>query len=223
MVELPKTPLDLYNLFLAQKNKLYDYSWLYETIRPHCKFKKIPGLQHCGPRRIIQVPSEFTKFLLWMNDKKIKSYLEIGISTGGSFFTTDAYLRNVNEEYQYSYGLDIREKCGGYIEYNSKFSTCQFVKGTSQEVKHIDFFFDLCFIDANHTEKCSLEDFDIVKERCKYVAFHDIVLDIDEKYFGKRKSSTVFKTWNKLKEKYNFVEFIDKSLPETCGIGIIEM
>jgi predicted O-methyltransferase YrrM len=74
--------------------------------------------------------------------------------------------------------------------------------------------YDLAFIDACHAEKWVLHDFEKVKKHCRWVAFHDIVLP----------GATVDRAWRKIKARHDRQwEFIDRTLGQTLGIGVIEL
>jgi hypothetical protein len=208
------TPLchEVYDIFKANNSKLDDVTYLNDFLTPHCVFRKI-GLR--GSRlRIIQLPLELARFLVWMRDKQINRYLEIGTSTGGSWFLIDSYLRAANPDYRGSIGYDRTSKLRDADPYFSRFKDAEFRHQSSIDLNLKDEQYDLTYIDACHQEQWVWHDFLKVKTHSRFVAFHDIVL---------ADGSTVSKFWQVAKNQYPSWEFIDTSLPETCGIGVLQV
>jgi cephalosporin hydroxylase len=201
----------VYDEFLKNKDKLQDEEYLYKFLFPHTVFK------HIGKRgsrlRILQLPREFAQLLIFMSTRKIDRYLEIGTAVGGSWLTIDSYLRVINPTYQGSVGIDIKFRIRSWTEHIARFKNIEFRCGNSRDINLGQETFDLCYIDADHTEESVRNDFEKVKNNCRYVAFHDIVLQ----------DSTVNAYWEEIKHQYEYVEFIDRSLPQTCGVGILKI
>jgi hypothetical protein len=162
--------------------------------------------------RIVQLPSEFAQFLIFMEARKVSSYLEIGVSTGGSWLMVDSYLRAVNPSFRGSVGYDRTSKLRDYDAYHARFPTCEFRHCHSRDIV-LDRSYDMVFIDACHTEAWVRHDFDKVRAHARFVAFHDIVL----------KGCTVNRFWLQVRDYYPSWEFIDTTLPETCGIGVLDL
>lgn len=162
--------------------------------------------------RIIQLPKEFAEFLVWMSENEINTYMEVGVSTGGSWFFVDSYLRAVNPNYRGSVGYDTASKLRDSEAYFRRFPSAKFRHRGSTQI-HLRGQFDLAFIDATHEENWVWHDFNKVKDNCRFVAFHDIVL----------RNASVDKFWNAAKKRYQHWEFIDRSLPETAGIGVLKV
>lgn len=212
-------PLDLYELFAANRENLLDVAWLAAAIEPHCKHKWI---KHRGSRlRLIQHWNEFAQFLVLMAQHgPIRSYMEIGVSTGGTWLTADSYFRACwpgPHGFQRSYGIDRRDKLRDWKEYNAKFPTCEFRRQNSRRLRLKEERFDVCFIDAMHLEDWVLKDFEKTRRNCRFIAFHDIVW---------KNGSTVDLAWAKIKvQGVRHWEIIETSVPENCrfGIGVVEM
>lgn len=148
-----------------------------------------------------------------MADNNINSYVEVGTSTGGSWFTTDSYLRAVNPSFGKSVGYDRTSKLWGWEQYKARFPQCEFRHQGSRTMDLGDEQYDMGFIDATHAERWVWHDFRKLRPHCRFVAFHDIVLA----------NATVDKFWMAVRDKYPSWEFIDRSIPTTCGIGVLKI
>lgn len=201
---------ELYDHFKKNQSRLGDVAWLAAFLEPHCHFvfKGKPN----SNLRLLQNPREFAEFLLFMAARRVNTYLEIGVSNGGSFFMADSYLRAVNPDFQYSLGCDQSPAPYDFIEYRWRFPKTDYRRARTDEIKLGRERYDLAFIDACHAEKWALHDFQKVKNHCRWVAFHDIVLP----------RATVSRAWQKIKAGHpqNW-EFIDRTLDKTLGIGVV--
>lgn len=208
-----KNHLELHDHFAANADKLSDVEWLAETLKPHCRIRRM-GWR--GSRlRIIQFPREFAAFLIHLAGAQVCSYLEIGTSTGGSFFTVDAYLRCAVTGYERTVGYDRTSKLRGYEEYRARFPTCEFRHQSSKQMNLGAEQFDAAFIDARHIEKWVIQDFNKVRNNARIVAFHDIVLT----------GSTVGNAWATIRKEGESFDIIDETIPveARCGIGVIQL
>lgn len=209
-------PSDILTYLLHNIN--LDKQSLVDLLKPHCKFNK---LHMRGSRlRILQIPDELADFCVWMQDKNIKRYLEIGTSTGGSWMFISAYLASINPDFAASVGYDRTSKLRDFDTYKAnwadtcKSATIEFRHQSSNDMNIDGEKYDLSYIDACHKRDAVWSDFNKVKDHSRFVAFHDIVLT---------GGSTVDQFWKEIKQQYKHWEFIDKSLPETCGIGVVEI
>lgn len=170
-----------------------------------------------------QIPEEFAKLLLFLKKLKNKSYLELGIGHGGSFFLTSLFQLNLetchavdNCEYQ----KNIPQFKNQHISIKNKIKYLSQIK----QIDNINFFnnttdnffklnnttYDIIFIDADHSYKGVKKDFEnsikILNEN-GYIIFHDIA----------NVSVGVKKLWDELDNSKKIKEFIYSS---NCGIGI---
>ena len=160
-----------------------------------------------------QYPDELANFLVFIykNRDKIKSYCEIGVADGGTFFVIDSFLRAINEDMGPSVGIDTNNKCAkSFKTYIYQNPNVKFLNIKSVDFKP-DMIYDLCFIDANHSFKASKVDYENMKEFSRYIAFHDIHL----------LNGGVKDLWKTIEG--DKVEFLneDKDFPDPVGIGII--
>lgn len=163
-----------------------------------------------GGLLIWQYPNQFSKYLSLIKNLNISSYLEIGCRWGGTFVLTNEYLNKFHPLTK-SVAVDIidspvDEYCK--LKTNSKHSL-SFMKlnSTSQEFK--DFiaknYFDIIFIDGDHTYQGVKSDYEACKNSGKIFVFHDIVNGV---------CPGVVRLWKEIKQneynKYNIYEFIEQ-------------
>lgn len=106
--------------------------------------------------------------------KTINSYLEIGCSSGGTFYIIDSFLRIHNPNYKKGVAVDIVDKIRDFERYKYKYKTVEYITGNSRKIKYKENYFDLIFIDANHTYHGVKRDFNRYKNMCKMLILHDI-------------------------------------------------
>lgn len=206
------TWIEIHDQFAANQDKLRDPKWLAAFLRPHCRIKRLGWRSRL---RVIQIPNEFSQWLILLASRNVRSYLEIGTSTGGSFFMTDAYLRAAVPGYLTSVGYDRFNKLTGLDEYKTRFHETYFRNVGSGDMQLGEESFDAAFVDARHVERWVLHDFEKVRRNAKIVGFHDIVLQ----------GSTVGLAFDKIRKTHRKSwSFVDNEIPveARCGIGAVE-
>jgi cephalosporin hydroxylase len=128
-----------------------------------------------------QYPNQFSKFLVLISKLQIKSYLEIGVRWGGTFILVAEYL-NKFHPLKRAIGIDIND-CPSITLYKRWNSKVEFMNMDSKSVEFKEFikksdFFDLVFIDGDHSEDGCKNDFETVKPKANIIVFHDIVSDV---------------------------------------------
>ncbi len=206
---------DFYDYFKANESKLMDQSFLEDFIRPRTTIKR---MKMTGERpRMGQFAKEFAPFMLECAKAKCDSYIEIGTSTGGTFYCMDSYLRAAVPGYKGGTGVNIKMKARNWEAYKLKYPSTEMIIINSRKLELGDRQFGAAFIDANHSEEYVLSDFGKVRNNARICGFHDIVL----------KGATVDKAWKKIKDQYPkaFSEFIDLEIPDfaRCGVGMIRL
>ena len=181
----------------------------------------IPGgyKKHLGGMKMKQYPGEISQLasFLYGIKNEIKKYVEIGVERGGTFFFIDSYLRRINPDFNESLGIDSSGKIEESIKrYQKKFPSCHFLLSRSADVEFPDDI-DFCFIDGNHSYEGVKRDFEAVKNKAKYIGFHDIHF-IDNKV-------GVPRFWKEIKEDYTHVEFAASKdiFPVALGIGVLKI
>lgn len=203
--------------FRQHRDRLRDRAFLVEALRPHVRIRRMNWYPQNSKVRLIQFPEEFASLMAFAAEKGVRSYLEIGVSSGGSLYTMDAYLRALFPDYVRSVGVDPIKKARYLDEYRKECPTLEFRHTNSKSLVLTGERYDLAFVDARHVEKWVLHDFQKVRGHAKYVAFHDIELQ----------GSSVGLAWAKIKAEFptRWVEFVDQSAPPEarCGIGLVEI
>lgn len=157
---------------------------------------------------IWQYPNQFSRYLAQLSKFKIQSYMEIGVRHGGTFVTTVEYLNKFNPIKE-AVAVDIND-CPSASEYARLDPHISFLKADTTSDLFKRFVknhsgFDLVLIDGDHSDAGCRNDFEIVKDKAKILAFHDIEPNA---------APGVAKIWNEFKEAkksdYLFFEFRDQ-------------
>lgn len=208
--------LDLSRVELIQKSELDDLKnacYLETDLIPKLGFnteilheQPLVVKDNCGGLLIWQYPNQFSKYLVLLQKQNISSYIEIGCRWGGTFILTTEYLKRFNN-IQKSVAVDIIDSpVAQYCSLNEK---TKFMKSYSQSYEFKEYmkknYFDLIFIDGDHSYQGVSGDYEIMKKNGKIFVFHDIVNDA---------CPGVVCFWNELKtnekDNYNFFEFTEQ-------------
>ena len=159
-----------------------------------------------GGLLIWQYPNQFAKYLLLLKKLNIKSYIEIGCRWGGTFILTTEYLKHFNNLTK-CIAVDIIDSpVKEYCE-NTQFTEFKQINTRSDDFDTYinENFFDLIFIDGDHSYEGVKNDYIKCKDSGRILVFHDI--DNDACY-------GVIQFWNELKHyesnNYTFYEFKDQ-------------
>lgn len=160
---------------------------------------------------IYQIPKQLAQALIYLSNKKITSYCEIGVFQGGNFVFVSEYLRKFNPEIKCT-GIDptnyLNPEIRSYIDGND---WMQFKSCTSDDI--VGEKFDLVLIDGNHVDGWVEKDWNNLGRYANICMIHDI---------QELSCQDVIDFWNKKKTEYENKEFTfyPTEMP-TMGIGII--
>lgn len=124
-----------------------------------------------------QYPNQFSKYLHHLGNQNIKSYVEIGCHKGGTFIITVEYLSRFNE-LEACLAVDNwpREIMAQYAKLRPEVT---YLTTSSQSSEFYDEYlkrhWDLVLIDGDHSYKGATDDYNLIKDRANFIAFHDIV------------------------------------------------
>lgn len=213
MIQVARNHVELLKQFESDSSLLVDEVRLTALLLPHCKLNR---MRWRGSRlRLLQFPLEFARFLILMAVERVRSYLEIGTSTGGTFMAADAYLRSAVPGFHGSVGYDRTAKLRDFEPYKIAVGSIDFRHQGSKEMTLGNEYYGAAFIDARHIERWVLHDYEKVKKHARIIGFHDIALQ----------GSTVQPAWAHIKQQHHrWWEFIDQSAPveARCGIGVVD-
>lgn len=195
-----------------------------------------PGYFYCnteGNLQLQQVPYEYSRFLTFIKERSIKTYLELGVGNGGSFLINSIFLQRSattmhcvdNISYSATHCAQTPEK----IQLKVDMLKIMFPK---KDIKFINsttnnFFannnlkYDCIFIDADHTYDGVKADFENALKIINpngFIIFHDI---------GNMGPGVgVGRLWEEIKHNYKYKEYKykrDSEINYNCGIGIIDL
>jgi len=177
--------------------------------------------KYCGKGlKVSQYPNQFAEYLVYLSDKKISSYMEIGTRWGGSFIITVEYLKRFGK----IGNCAICDRIGEteHLREYHKFQKFTYLQMSSGSMRFRNYLknrkFGLILIDGFHHGGMPEYDFNSTRDKSKYLAIHDI---------RSIHSLEVVDLWNKLKrnKKYNSVSFVQRypeMKNEYMGMGILE-
>jgi hypothetical protein len=123
-----------------------------------------------------QYPNQFSKYLHYLSQQKIESYVEIGCHKGGTFIITVEYLNRFNPLTQ-CLAVDNwpREIINEYVKIRPEVTylttSSQSPEFSNEYEKHN---WDLVLIDGDHSYKGAALDYNLIRDRARLIAFHDI-------------------------------------------------
>jgi hypothetical protein len=168
-----------------------------------------------------QYPNQFSKFLKFIYNKKIDSYLEIGCRWGGTFIIINEILRKRNPNLR-SFTCDLIS-ASSLMNLYSSIHDFKYIQGNSNDqsrlLEQLPEQIDFVFIDGDHSKNGVTKDYETaLKLNPRYIMFHDISSDV---------CSDLGNFWNEIKYRHSaYYEFIEqyKSVKGSfLGIGIIEL
>jgi len=174
-------------------------------------------------REPLQDKAELAEFITFVRDENVRMYLEIGSKFGGSLWA----IGNAMPRGSLIVAIDIEAKpeLRATIEqlkgrgYNAKLIVGNSTDQSVVEVARAYAPYDLCLIDANHTEPFVRCDWKNYGPMARIVAFHDIGW-----IEGERRPAwkiDVPKVWNEIKLGFHHREIKLCHTKRDNGIGIL--
>ena len=166
---------------------------------------------------IYQIPIQLAKALIFLSDKGIRSYAEIGVFHGWTFAFITAYLNRFNT-LERAVAVDVEFSFSALQRVRDLFPI-EYIQGTAASLKGQTF--DLVFVDAEHTYEASKSDYNKIGCSAAWCMFHDINDSLLEDYW---KQNCVPVLWSELKQQHpHHVEFLQHSQDtRVMGIGILQ-
>lgn len=171
-----------------------------------------------------QYPNQFSKYLHYLSKCDIKSYVEIGCHKGGTFIITVEYLNRFNPLTR-CLAVDNwpREIIAEYVKLRPEVA---YLTTSSQSSNFYDEYskhqWDLVLIDGDHSYKGAQADFDLVKDRARHIAFHDITNSLcpgTQQIWADMKSQYPTKRLQQWTDQYD--EVLLRMRGGIMGIGLI--
>lgn len=162
--------------------------------------------ENVGGLRIWKYPNQFSKYLAFLSNLSITSYIEIGCRWGGDFVLTNEYLKRFRPMLK-SVAVDSIET--PVLEYCLSNPETLFIPIDGRKDAFKKYMkanhFDLIFINRNYLYEGVKEDYETCKNSGNIFVFHNISND---------ECIGVVHFWNELKEKerdtYDFFEFTEQ-------------
>lgn len=157
-----------------------------------------------------QIPRQLAEFLVAVHEFPITSYLEVGVFKGYTIHFINAYLRRFNPTLQ-SLGIDPNSFCTIGRNWEYRLSTSDDLAGQ---------YFDLVFIDGDHSYDWVKRDWENVGRWARLCAFHDV----NDHYVEEELGGGVVKFWKELQAgPGNFRSFLYHPQNERImGIGLVQ-
>lgn len=125
-----------------------------------------------------QYPRQFSRYLHFLADRNITSYVEIGSRHGGTFIITVEYLDRFSPIAR-ACAIDLEES--PFLRgYQQQFRPFAYHLGSSQDRAARDILrseWDLALIDGDHSREGCWADYQAVKDNARITAMHDITND----------------------------------------------
>jgi hypothetical protein len=164
---------------------------------------------------MLQQPRQLAEALLFLDDKKINTYFEIGTFNGVATCLISAFLIRNNPEFRGTTIDNLRVIDGDLYHFLTDSCDVAVANGISDNYKQS--VHDLVFIDGDHTYEWISRDYENVGKYAKYCMFHDIN---DEWVPSTAGDDGVMRFWRELEgDKCEFCQHPENK--RYFGIGIL--
>ena len=176
------------------------------------------------PPDALQDKAELAAFVKFVRESNVRSYLEVGCKFGGSMWEianampSDSRIVGIDTEAR----PELKETCrqigkrGYKVDLIVGDSTHRMIIEKARKLGP----YDLCLIDANHTEKFVRSDWANYGPMARIVAFHDIAWDQGDRP-AKSWKIEVPKVWNEIKNEFKHHEIKLCPTRRDNGFGIL--
>lgn len=166
---------------------------------------------------LFQMPMQLARALVWLSDRSIRSYAEVGVYYGWTFAFVTAYLNRFGSlERILAIDTENRFEAFGYLR---ELYPVEFHCGTSAQ--HDGQNFDLVFIDGDHSYGAAQTDWLRLGRHARFCMFHDINDALAEQF---TRVDSVTKLWDELRARseYSPIEILDHPInARVMGIGLL--
>lgn len=172
--------------------------------------------QNNNSQGLWQTPCQLAGYLIYLGNKKIKTYLDIGTLTGWTITVVTAYLLRFGLQRVDTY--DVFEICNKEVLniWKELALPITYIVSKNDDRSEILKPYDVIFIDGDHSYNCVKKDYDMFRPYAQLIVFHDVN---DIVCVG------VVRLWNEIKETHasQVVEFVDHPNNfKLMGIGVLE-
>lgn len=135
-------------------------------------FQRWINYQNNGTFGLLQLPTEFTDFIMYVAQFKPQTALEVGVYAGATAYLSAAILQRHNPNLEY-YMLDIGDQLVAFERFAELLNLRRLIPNTTADIAGREF--DYVLIDADHSYSGAKSDYLAVGRYAKkIVAFHDI-------------------------------------------------
>lgn len=166
---------------------------------------------------LIQQPRQLADALVFLSDKNIRSYVEVGTFNGICTGLITGYLTRFNPDFVCT-TIDITERYHNdyRAEMEKRFNIFFQIEDSKKVFAENN---DLVFIDADHNYSSVRSDYEQIGKTAKFCMFHDIV----DSWQQTINDGGSLRYWEELKKGKKYYEFTyNPTKDKYFGIGIID-
>ena len=166
---------------------------------------------------LLQIPTEFADFLLFLSKQGIETSLEIGVYAGATSYITAAVLQRANPNAVY-YMLDAFDQVVEYDMFASVLNLKRVIPHTTADIVGQEF--DYVLVDADHSYTGAKTDYlNVGRYARKVVAFHDV-----HGHEYDHQDGGIVRAWSEIRaanaDKHTIIEFAHNPM-RWMGLGVI--